>query len=75
MLVEYSLRVKPFCHTLSKALLMSQTLLELHFLTKGIIYVSRSWFTLESPGPKPDCEVVITLWSRKKLKTCLCTSF
>ena len=40
-----------------------------------VLYISTSWLTVESPGTKPDCRVVITWWSFKKLKTYLCTIF
>ena len=33
------------------------------------------WFTVESPGTKPDWNGVITLFSSRKLCTCLCTTF
>ena len=44
-------------------------------MTEGVIYMSTSWLTVESPGTNPDCRVVSLLLSQMKLNKCLCTIF
>ena len=39
------------------------------------LLISTNRLTVESPGTKPDCKDVMTLFVFKKLKTCLCTLF
>ena len=54
-----NLNRSPLCHTLSKALLISQntTLISLPSSTafEKVWHKSANWKTAESPGVKPDC--------------------
>ena len=57
-MIDSSLKRRPLCHTLSNALLMSQntarTSLPSSKDLQNVLYISTSWFTVESPGIKPD---------------------